>query len=63
MLRKTLKLICLIVGTSCATTNPEAVQQAMCDQFDIITFSRYDTEETVRQIGIHNNVMEALCGE
>ena len=56
-------LILAFAAINSCQTLPDGldVRQAMCDQFGYITYSRHDTDETVRQIGIHNRVLEAVC--
>lgn len=54
----------LSVASCLHTTNTEgtsAVTQVACGAFRPITYSRLDTEQTVRQIRGHNAAFEVVC--
>ena len=58
-------LMVLGIGVLCTpgeTGNPTVVDTS-CKVFEVIRWSRSDTDETIRQVKAHNAVWKSLCAK
>ena len=60
---KLMLFLCLAFVVSCAKKNQTSVEivDSTCQDFNVITFSMTDTEQTLKEILIHNEKWEDKC--
>lgn len=55
-------LLTALTLTGCATTTGSAVTEVACTGLEPLTWSRRDTDETIRGVKRHNAKWRAICG-